>query len=179
MRASWPGSRPRASSIFMIFSRSASIADQSKRSEIRREKKPTWRKYIRRSSPAFWPEARMAISSSLPPPRMRSSVRSSSSIPSSASIRSSRSWTRGSERLLEPLAQGLEVQEKEVEEPVERRLVPELLDQRRRQRGLERLAVGQPDLGARGERVERLRGRDADLRATEVADELEDPLVHD
>ncbi len=38
MRASWPGSRPRASSIRMIFSMSRSIADQSNLSEIFREK---------------------------------------------------------------------------------------------------------------------------------------------
>src|SRR2546427_2522151 len=80
----------------MIRSRSPSMADQSKRSEIRREKKPTCRKYMSRSSPAFWPPERMAISSSLPWPRMSSSVSSSSSIPPSARSSSSSSCTRGS-----------------------------------------------------------------------------------
>ena len=83
----------------------------------------------------------------------------------------------GAERLLEALAERLQIQEVQVEEPVEGRVVPVLLDQRRGERRLERLAVGEADLRARGQRVERLRGRDADLGAAEVADELEDSLV--
>src|SRR6267143_1485389 len=82
------------------------------------------------------------------------------------------------ERLLETFAERLEIEEVEVEEAIERRLIAELLDQGRGERRLERLAVGQADLGARGERVERLRGRDADLGPPEIADELEDALVH-
>ena len=84
----------------------------------------------------------------------------------------------GAERLLEPLAERLEVEEVEVEDPVERLLVAGLLDQRGGQRGLEGLAVGQADLGARAQGVERLGGRDADLGPPEVADELEDPFFH-
>jgi len=82
------------------------------------------------------------------------------------------------ERLLEAFAQRLEVEEVEVEEAIEGRLIAELLDQGRGERGLERLPVAQADLGARGERVERLRGRDADLGPAQVADEFEDSLVH-
>jgi hypothetical protein len=56
-------------------------------------------------------------------------------------------------------------------------VIAELLDQRRREGRLEGLAVGETDGGAGGERVERLRGRDADLGPAQVADELEDSLV--
>src|SRR5918996_988866 len=63
---------------------------------MRRLKKPTCRKYISRSSPAFWPPERMAISISLPCPRMSSSVSSSSSRFSWSISRSSCSCTRGS-----------------------------------------------------------------------------------
>src|SRR6516162_16124 len=96
MRASWPGSRPRSSSAFMRRSRSPSMADQSNLSEIRREKKPTCRKYMSRSRPAFWLPERMAISISLPCPRMSSSVSSSRSMFSSAMRSSSMFWMRGS-----------------------------------------------------------------------------------
>jgi hypothetical protein len=81
------------------------------------------------------------------------------------------------ERFLESLAERLEVEEVEVEEAIEGRQVARFLDERGGQRGLERLAVGETDLRAGRERVERLRGRDADLGAPEVADELEDSLV--
>ena len=84
----------------------------------------------------------------------------------------------GAERLLEPFAQRLEVEEVQVEDPVERLLVAGFLDQRGGQRGLEGLAVGQPHLGAGAQRVERLRGRDADLGPPQIADELEDSLFH-
>jgi len=46
------------------------------------------------------------------------------------------------ERLLEPFAERLEVEEVKVKEPVEGRLIAELLDQCRGERGLERLPVG-------------------------------------
>src|SRR5262252_1002449 len=80
----------------MRRSRSPSMADQSNLSEIRREKKPTCRKYMSRSRPAFWPPERMAISISLPWPRMSSSVSSSRSMFSSAMRSSSMFWMRGS-----------------------------------------------------------------------------------
>jgi hypothetical protein len=56
-------------------------------------------------------------------------------------------------------------------------VITEFLDQRRREGRLEGLAVGEADGGAGSERVERLRGRDADLGPAEIADELEDALV--
>jgi hypothetical protein len=62
------------------------------------------------------------------------------------------------ERLLEAFPERLEVEKVEVEEAIEGRLVAKLLDQRRGERRLERLAVGEADLGARGEGIERLRG---------------------
>src|SRR5438445_1126369 len=84
----------------------------------------------------------------------------------------------GAEGFLDPLAEGLEVEEIEVEDAVEGRQVARFLDEGGGQRGLERLAVGQADLRAGRERVERLRGRDAQLGPAQVADELEDSLVH-
>src|SRR5205823_8720551 len=82
------------------------------------------------------------------------------------------------ERFGKPLAERLEVEEVEVEEAIEGRQVARFLDERGGQRGLERLAVGETDLRAGRERVERLRGRDAQLGPAQVADELEDSLVH-
>ena len=84
----------------------------------------------------------------------------------------------GTERLLEPFAERFEVEEVEVEDAVERGAVARLLDQRRCQRGLERFPVFETELRGGRERVQRLGRRDADLRPAEVADELEDPLVH-
>ena len=83
----------------------------------------------------------------------------------------------GAEGLLEPFAERLEVEEVQVEQAIEGRVIAEFLDQGGRQRRLEGLAVGETHLGARGERIERFRGRDTDLGAPQVADELEDPLV--
>jgi hypothetical protein len=62
------------------------------------------------------------------------------------------------ERLLESFPEGFEVEKVEIEETIEGRVVAELLDQRRGERRLEGLPVGEADLGARGEGVERLRG---------------------
>src|SRR6184192_2283902 len=117
MRASWPGSSPRASSIFMIFSRSASIADQSKRSEIRREKKPTWRKYMRRSSPAFWPEARghLHLATAAAHEELRQVVELHALLGQHPVEEVLDARVLRAERLLEPRAQGLEVEEVEVE----------------------------------------------------------------
>ena len=82
------------------------------------------------------------------------------------------------ERLLEPLAQGLQVEEVEIEDPVEGREVARLLHQRGGERALERLAVLESDLGRGGQGVQRLAGRDAQLGPPQVADELENALVH-
>ncbi len=77
------------------------------------------------------------------------------------------------EGLLEAAAEGLEVEEVQVEDPVEGRVVARLLDERGGERGLERLAALEPDLRRGGERVERLAGRDAQLGPPKIADELE------
>src|ERR1700730_13845587 len=82
------------------------------------------------------------------------------------------------ERLLEPLAEGLQVQEVEVEDAVEGDEVAGLLDQGGGERALEGLAILETDLGRGGERVEGLARRDPHLRAAEIADELENALVH-
>ena len=84
----------------------------------------------------------------------------------------------GAERLLEPGAQGLQVEEVEVEQPVEGREVARFLHERAGQRRLEGLAVLEADLARGGEGVDGLAGRDAHLGPSQVADELEDPLVH-
>jgi len=84
----------------------------------------------------------------------------------------------GPQRLPETFAQRLEIEEVQVEEPVEGRAVAPFLDERGGQGGPERLAIPEPDFGGGGQRVDRLRGRDTDLGPAEVADELEDPLVH-
>ncbi len=75
-------------------------------------------------------------------------------------------------------AEGLQVEEVEVEEPVEGREVARLLDEGAGEGRLEDVALGQPDLGRRLQGVQRLGRGDADFGAPEVADELENPLVH-
>ena len=75
--------------------------------------------------------------------------------------------------------QPLQVEEIEVEDPLERREVARLLDEGRGERVAEVVAVMEPDRLGGLERVERLGGRDAHLRPSQVADELEDPVVHD
>jgi hypothetical protein len=81
------------------------------------------------------------------------------------------------ERLLEPFAERLQIEEVEIEQAIERGVIAVFLDQGRGERGLERLAIGQSHFRAGGQRVERLRRRDADLGAAQIADELEDSLV--
>src|SRR5262249_1961792 len=83
----------------------------------------------------------------------------------------------GAQRLAQALAQRLRLEEIEVEDAVEGVAITRLLDERRGQRGLERLPIVEPDLGGGGQRVERLRRRDTDLGPPEIADELQDPLV--
>ena len=73
----------------------------------------------------------------------------------------------------------LQVEEIEVEDPLERREVARLLDEGRGERVAEVVAVPEPDRLGGLERVERLGGRHAHLRPSEVADELENPVVHD
>src|SRR5581483_9275484 len=82
------------------------------------------------------------------------------------------------QRLLEALAEGLQVQEVEVEDPVEGDEVTRLLDEGGGERALERLAVLEADLGGGGQGVERLAGGEAEIGPPQVADELEDALVH-
>src|SRR2546422_2220039 len=83
----------------------------------------------------------------------------------------------GPERLAQSFTEGLEIEEVEIEDAVEGLEVAPLLDQRGGQRGLERLAILETDLGGRRQRVQRLRRRDAELGAPEIADELQDALV--
>src|SRR5262245_48763494 len=79
--------------------------------------------------------------------------------------------------LAQSLAEGLKVEEIQIEDAIERVAVAAFLDERRGQRGLERLAIVETDLGRSREGVQRLRWGDADLGASEIADELQDTLV--
>ncbi|HSF02942.1 MAG TPA: hypothetical protein VLA62_08025, partial [Solirubrobacterales bacterium] len=75
------------------------------------------------------------------------------------------------------VAQRRQVEEVEVEETLEGGEVARLLDQGRGQRGPEDVAVREVYLGSGLERVQRLGRRDTELRAPQVADELQDPRV--
>src|SRR5712691_1595509 len=84
----------------------------------------------------------------------------------------------GPQGLAQSLAEGLEIEEVEVEDAVKGLAVTRLLDERGGQRGLERIPIVEADLGGGGQRIERLRRRDAELGAPEITDELEDSLIH-
>src|SRR5262249_32892592 len=84
----------------------------------------------------------------------------------------------GTERLLEPGAEGFQVEEVEIEDAVEGRQIARLFHERGRERGLERVPVLEADFRGRRQRVHGLAGRNAQLRAPEIAYELQYPLVH-
>src|SRR5262249_36287211 len=84
----------------------------------------------------------------------------------------------GAERLFEPGAEGLQIEEVEIEQPIEGRKVSRLLHERARERRFEGLTVFEANLTRGGERIDRLARRDAHLGAPKVANELENSLVH-
>src|SRR5262249_31969414 len=76
------------------------------------------------------------------------------------------------ERLFEPGAEGLQIEEVQIEQPIEGRKVSRLLHERARERRLEGLTVFEANLTRGGERIDGLAGGDALLGARRLPIDL-------